>query len=154
MTDDDPRLKPLKKSGRLRVRESDAQRSDNRAITLHIASRVRARRDELGLSRAAVTEALGVANQQLSKYETGENRIGGSTLFQLARLYGVPVQFFFEDIDPDSNPEFSLGDIRRQQRILKAFAGLDDPEILDVMLNAVREITAIFLARRPPMTEE
>jgi transcriptional regulator with XRE-family HTH domain len=34
-----------------------------------------------------------------AKYEQGTNRISASKLFELARLYNAPVQWFFEDFE-------------------------------------------------------
>ncbi len=42
--------------------------------------------------------AIGVTFQQVQKYENGTNRISASRLFDLSRMFGVPVQFFFDDM--------------------------------------------------------
>ena len=41
---------------------------------------------------------LGITYQQIQKYESGANRIGGSRLWDLCRLLDVPVGFFFEGL--------------------------------------------------------
>jgi transcriptional regulator with XRE-family HTH domain len=66
-------------------------------IDLHVGSRVRLRRMLLGLSQEKLAEQLGLTFQQVQKYEKGINRIGASRLFELARVLGVPVQFFYDD---------------------------------------------------------
>lgn len=53
----------------------------------------------LGLSQSELARAVGVAFQQLQKYETGANRISAGRLFALAQRLGVPVGYFFgEDV--------------------------------------------------------
>ena len=73
-------------------------------IDAHVGSRVRLRRMLLGMSQEKLGEQLGLTFQQVQKYEKGINRIGASRLYELSRILGVSVQFFFDDI-PDVSPE-------------------------------------------------
>ena len=66
-------------------------------IDIHVGSRVRLRRMLLGMSQEKLGEQLGLTFQQVQKYEKGINRIGASRLFDLARVLGVSVQFFFKE---------------------------------------------------------
>jgi transcriptional regulator with XRE-family HTH domain len=59
---------------------------------------VRERRTALGISQPKLAAALGIAYQQLYKYEQAKNRISASRLHQLSKVLGVPVTFFFEGI--------------------------------------------------------
>lgn len=70
-------------------------------IDVHVGSRVRLRRMLLGMSQEKLAEKLGLTFQQVQKYEKGANRIGASRLFDLARVLGVPVQFFYEEVPGD-----------------------------------------------------
>jgi transcriptional regulator with XRE-family HTH domain len=63
------------------------------AIDRHVASRLRLRRLEAGLSQTTLAAALGVTFQQLQKYEGATNRISAGALYQLA-----PVQYFFDGL--------------------------------------------------------
>lgn len=65
------------------------------SIDAHVAGRLRTYRHQLGLSQADVAKSLGVTFQQIQKYEAGINRVGAGRLFQLAVLYGMPVENFF-----------------------------------------------------------
>jgi len=67
-------------------------------VDIHVGGRVRLRRMLLGMSQEKLGEHLGLTFQQVQKYEKGANRIGASRLFELARILGVGVQFFFEDL--------------------------------------------------------
>jgi hypothetical protein len=68
------------------------------AIDRHVASRVRLRRREMGLSQETVADALGVTFQQFQKYEQSINRISAGALYRLALTLEVPVQYFFEGL--------------------------------------------------------
>lgn len=65
------------------------------SIDAYVAGRLRGIRRQLGRSQADVAKELGVTFQQIQKYEAGINRVGAGRLFQLATLYGVPIQDLF-----------------------------------------------------------
>ncbi|NIJ57005.1 transcriptional regulator with XRE-family HTH domain [Pseudochelatococcus lubricantis] len=67
-------------------------------IDKHVGSRVKARRQELGISQEKLGNALGVTFQQVQKYEKGTNRISASRLQQIGAVLGVPAAFFFEGL--------------------------------------------------------
>jgi transcriptional regulator with XRE-family HTH domain len=66
-------------------------------IDIHVGSRVRLRRNMLGMSQEKLGEALGITFQQIQKYEKGTNRVGASRLQAISTILNVPVSFFFED---------------------------------------------------------
>jgi transcriptional regulator with XRE-family HTH domain len=64
----------------------------------HVGGRLRKRRLARGLSQDALARILGVSFQQLHKYETGENRLSVSRLYQLCLVLDVPLEWFFEGL--------------------------------------------------------
>lgn len=64
----------------------------------HVGSRIRLRRNMLGMSQEKLGENLGITFQQIQKYEKGTNRVGASRLQAIANILSVPVAFFFEDL--------------------------------------------------------
>jgi transcriptional regulator with XRE-family HTH domain len=78
-------------------------------IDIHVGSRVRLRRNMLGLSQEKLGEAIGLTFQQVQKYERGANRIGASRLLELSRVLGVPVAFFYDQTDPVHAPPVPTG---------------------------------------------
>lgn len=60
-------------------------------IDVLIGRRIRARRQDLGLSLEALAAELAITQQQLQKYETAVNRIRVATLFDIAAALRVPV---------------------------------------------------------------
>ena len=78
-------------------------------IDIHVGSRVRLRRNMLGLSQEKLGDAIGLTFQQVQKYERGANRIGASRLHDLSRVLDVPVSFFFDDMDPVRAPAIPAG---------------------------------------------
>ena len=68
-------------------------------VDAHVGHRVRLRRMLIGMSQERLGEMLGLTFQQVQKYEKGINRIGAGRLFEVAAILGVPVSFFYEDVD-------------------------------------------------------
>ncbi|MCV0395047.1 MAG: helix-turn-helix domain-containing protein [Rhizobiaceae bacterium] len=66
-------------------------------IDTHVGSRIRLRRNMLGMSQEKLGDSLGITFQQIQKYEKGLNRVGASRLQAIASIMGVPVAYFFED---------------------------------------------------------
>ncbi|KFB11301.1 helix-turn-helix domain-containing protein [Nitratireductor basaltis] len=65
-------------------------------IDVHVGSRIRLRRNMLGISQEKLGESLGITFQQIQKYEKGTNRVGASRLQAIASILSSPVSFFFE----------------------------------------------------------
>ena len=70
-------------------------------VDVHVGARIRWRRVLLGLSQEQLAHGISLTFQQVQKYENGANRVSSSRLYQLARLLGVPISFFFDDMPPE-----------------------------------------------------
>ncbi len=70
-------------------------------VDVHVGARVRLRRKLLGMTQTGLGEALGLTFQQVQKYENGSNRISASRLYDLSRVFDVPIEHFFEDMPPE-----------------------------------------------------
>ena len=62
----------------------------------HVGSKIRVRRQVLGISQRKLARALGVSFQQIQKYENGTDRIGAGRLQQLSQALRAPPAFFFK----------------------------------------------------------
>jgi DNA-binding XRE family transcriptional regulator len=81
------------KQRRLRVRD----KADlARLIDKLVAKRIRARRLDQGLTQQTLAEHVGVASQQIHKYESGISRISAGRLLQIAEALELSVDDFFE----------------------------------------------------------
>ncbi|HEX3862244.1 MAG TPA: helix-turn-helix transcriptional regulator [Stellaceae bacterium] len=112
-------------------------------IDVQVGSRVRLRRNMLGLSQERLGEAIGLTFQQVQKYERGANRIGASRLHELSRVLDVPVAFFFDDVDPVRAPAipggfaeppteaFQSDPLRQQETVelVEAYYTIEDPAL-------------------------
>ena len=69
-------------------------------IDVHVGGRIKWRRKVLKISQQKMADALGLTFQQVQKYEKGMNRVGASRLWDISRILGVSMDFFFADMDP------------------------------------------------------
>jgi transcriptional regulator with XRE-family HTH domain len=92
--------KPHKKTQR---RKSDrmASKGHPNPVDMYVGARLRLRRTLLGMSQEAVADQLGLTFQQVQKYERGTNRVSSSRLFDLCRIFNVPIAFFFDEMPGD-----------------------------------------------------
>jgi transcriptional regulator with XRE-family HTH domain len=74
------------------------QKKQANPIDLQVGSRVRIRRMLIGMSQERLGDLLGLTFQQVQKYEKGVNRIGAGRLFEVSRILGVPIDFFYEGV--------------------------------------------------------
>lgn len=68
-------------------------------IDKHVGFRIRARRTLLGYSQERLADALNITFQQIQKYENATNRVSASKLYDISKTLGVPIQFFYEDLE-------------------------------------------------------
>lgn len=67
-------------------------------VNQHLCKRIAQRRSELGLSQTKIANTLGISYQQYQKYEAGLGSISGAKLWHLARLFVVPVAWFYDGL--------------------------------------------------------
>ncbi|KJZ19713.1 helix-turn-helix domain-containing protein [Loktanella sp. S4079] len=71
-------------------------------VDVHVGKRIRHRRWMNGTTQQQLAENVGIKFQQIQKYETGMNRVSASRLWDIAKVLDVPVSFFFEGLDEQS----------------------------------------------------
>jgi transcriptional regulator with XRE-family HTH domain len=139
------------------IRRPTRQKSDKpNPIDVQVGSRVRLRRNMLGLSQEKLGTAIGLTFQQVQKYERGANRIGASRLHELSRVLDVPVSFFFDDMDPVRAPAipggfseppaeaFDSDPLRRRETVelVDAYYGIEDTAVRRRLLELARALAA------------
>ena len=74
-------------------------------IDIHVGKRVKLRRNILHITQQQLAKMVGLTFQQIQKYEKGGNRIGASRLWDISKVLGVPVGFFYEEIDAETDAQ-------------------------------------------------
>ena len=65
-------------------------------FNLHIGTKIKYRRVELGLTQTKVGKVLNYSFQQIQKYEKGTNAVSSLGLLRLANFLKVPITYFYE----------------------------------------------------------
>lgn len=64
-------------------------------VDCYVGERIRARRKQLGLHQMYLATVLDVSQEQVSKYERGQDKITAGPLYLIADALDVPVTWFF-----------------------------------------------------------
>ncbi len=105
---------------------------ESHPVDIHVGKKLRSRRTMLGRSQEEVGKAVGVTFQQIQKYERGLNRIGSSRLYDIARILGVSVTYFFEDFEAYRRTKTTPGDIAENASNFDN-EGVDNKEVLSLV---------------------
>jgi len=103
----------------------------------------------IGMSQEKLGESLGLTFQQVQKYEKGVNRIGAGRLFQVARILGVPITYFYEDVssvsagfgeDAASPPVIEFLASADGLQLSLAFMRIKEPKVRKRVLDLVKSL--------------
>ena len=116
-------------------------------VDVQVGARIRTRRLLIGMNQETLARGLGLTFQQVQKYEGGANRVSASRLSQIADLLGVPIAYFFSDLDADGDAPSrdELAARERLQRpetieLIRSYYGIADPQVRRQFLDMVKAV--------------
>jgi transcriptional regulator with XRE-family HTH domain len=131
-------------------------------IDTQVGNRVRLRRMLIGMSQEKLGDLLGLTFQQVQKYEKGVNRIGAGRLFQVSRILGVPIGYFYEGVmeqlpnrgfaeEGAAPPVMEFLSTGEGLQLSLAFMRIRDPKVRKRILDLVKSLAdeEIEKAREP-----
>jgi transcriptional regulator with XRE-family HTH domain len=62
-----------------------------------VGRRIRQARRAAKLTQGQLGEMIGLTFQQVQKYEKGVNRVSAGTLYEIARVFDIPISWFFDE---------------------------------------------------------
>lgn len=104
----------------------------------------------IGMSQERLGELLGLTFQQVQKYEKGVNRIGAGRLFEVSRILGVPIDYFYEGVDGHANanandanspPIMEFVSSGEGLQLSLAFMRIKDPKVRKRVLDLVKSLS-------------
>jgi transcriptional regulator with XRE-family HTH domain len=121
-------------------------------IDAQVGNRVRLRRMLVGMSQERLGELLGLTFQQVQKYEKGVNRIGAGRLFEVSRILGVTIEYFYEGVNSQltgnagftegasSPPVMEFVSSGEGLQLSLAFMKIKDPKLRKRVLELVKQM--------------
>jgi transcriptional regulator with XRE-family HTH domain len=101
----------------------------------------------IGMSQEKLGDLLGLTFQQVQKYEKGVNRIGAGRLFEIARILGVPIDFFYdgvaapvEGLADATPPVMAFVSSGEGLQLSLAFMKIKDPKVRKRVLDLVKSL--------------
>ncbi len=120
--------------------EKTGEEAPIRHIDMHVGNRIRERRILLGFTQQQMANLIGVTYQQAHKYERGINRISAGRLYSIASALNVPINYFFEGLDPTDTTETSS----RQRMCLEMarnFSLIENERYQDALSHLARALS-------------
>lgn len=118
-------------------------------IDVHVGARIRSRRLLLGMNQETLAKALGLTFQQVQKYEGGANRISASRLAAVADILGVPIAYFFAELEMPDTPlsaeERQFRELRDRPEtieLIRYFYAISDDNVRQRFLTMVKAVAA------------
>jgi transcriptional regulator with XRE-family HTH domain len=78
---------------------NETRKRGPRDIDVLVGQNIRTLRNLNGMSQTLLGEKLGITFQQVQKYEKGTNRVSASSLYELAKVFGVGVETLYQGAD-------------------------------------------------------
>jgi transcriptional regulator with XRE-family HTH domain len=109
---------------------STSSSKDTNDMDLIIGRRIRQCRQSQKMSQTKLANQVGIAWQQIQKYEGGKNRVSATMLWKIADVFDLPLSFFFQDMaeelgmggDSSANAQW------REARLMELYAQLGEDE--------------------------
>jgi transcriptional regulator with XRE-family HTH domain len=97
--------------------------------------RLRERRIELGLTQQKMAELIGVIYQQAHKYKKVINQLSSGRLYAAARVLGVEISSFFEDLEVGGGGFRPTAEQRLLLELIRNFSSISDQRQQEALCN-------------------
>jgi transcriptional regulator with XRE-family HTH domain len=119
------------------------RRKRSRLLDAEVGQAIRFHRKNAKMTLQGLADRLGIAYQQVQKYETGVNRVGAGRLMEIAEILNIPVASLFD------NPRAQTGEpaagedtdnALQGRQLLVWFLRIKDPQKRRALLAQVRAL--------------
>jgi transcriptional regulator with XRE-family HTH domain len=111
-----------------------------------IGRNIRFHRMRKGLSQIALGRHIGIAYQQVQKYETAANRVPGSRLVHVARVLDVGVDALLGEqavASDDAKADRISRSLEHRRRLRRAAAAISDERLLNLAIQLIEGIAGL-----------
>ncbi len=112
-------------------------------VDVHVGLKLREARILKNLTQLDLGKLVGLAFQQIQKYEKGANRIGASRLWHLSEILELPVSYFFEGLESgnlvDADDAETAENIRRKSlELVRNFYAIKDDRVREAAYQLIK----------------
>jgi transcriptional regulator with XRE-family HTH domain len=112
-------------------------------MDIRLGKAIRERRHALGLSQAAIAQAMGISFQQVQKYERGANRVSFSALIKIAAILRCGAADLVSAVegmaaDQSRSPKYPT----EAARLVELFQRIRSPDLREAMLKLAEAVAA------------
>lgn len=132
-------MKSVSESG-----SSHDRRKRSRLLDAEVGQAIRLHRKNAKMTLQGLADRLGIAYQQVQKYETGVNRVGAGRLMEIAEILNVPVSNFFDASQAPGSDAAAGGEQEaalQGRQILVSFLKIQDPQKRKAALAYIRSLS-------------
>lgn len=116
------------------------------SLNEHIGGRIRKKRKQLNMTLQQLGELLKLTPQQTQKYEKGKQKITAEILWELSKIFNVPVQFFYEEFIEEKQyfleeeqAEFDYNNKKETEELISLYYKLKNRKALMTFLHMILE---------------
>ena len=116
-------------------------------MDLVVGSRLRLRRNMLGLTQAELADSVDLTFQQIQKYERGLNRVGAGKLWDFSQVLDVPISYFYIDSETgeeglNDTEELAVEILNKREtgRVLRAYYAISDADARNDIVKFMNSI--------------
>lgn len=117
---------------------------DSDPIAQHIGARIRDKRKLQGWSQKSLAERVGIAFQQIQKYESGANRVNSITLYHIGRALDVPIGYFYEGLSGANGDLCSqVSTLSDGTDMMKSFIAIKNPQARASLVTMAKTLAGV-----------
>jgi Zn-dependent peptidase ImmA (M78 family)/transcriptional regulator with XRE-family HTH domain len=113
-----------------------------------LGERLRLAREIASFTQGEAAQALGITSPALSQYESGKRRIEALTLDKIARLYGLPVTYFFADVS--ASDDVKQPDWENSLRMLANNLSINGKTGISKLIQQIHDFEQLYQLTQTP----
>lgn len=114
----------------------------------NLAQRLREFRLQAGFSQQNVADVLNISRSTYTYYETGKTTPDPTTLYRIAKVFGVPIEEFFPEESSSGSQYAILSDSQHKRRVPKTVAS--DPKKVSELSSEEKLVIAMMRDMKLP----
>jgi transcriptional regulator with XRE-family HTH domain len=125
--------------------DNDTFKLTDSTLNKVLGSRLKHRRQLMGLNQTELGKKLQISGQQIHKYEAGIDQLSAPKIYELSSILQIPISYFFDDLEADHLAESPSSDYPSQdleeirlQKYINIYKEFSDPKSQKLLFETIR----------------